>query len=201
MTRSLMLVVTAVLVAGGLIAWRLPQPTSHAEAAVDRPIPRSQEIRSISFDGTRLPQARLRDLIETRPGQQLDTARLARDRDAMERALADLGYLSARVSPAIITFDAVGAAYITFEIDMGKMFHLRRVEVTGPGKDVAVLTLARGDEAIRARIEQARLAFIESLERRSKPTRRGAPPSAPIVELTVHTDVEAAAVDITLATR
>jgi surface antigen-like variable number repeat protein len=187
----LALLTAAVIVA----AWamiRNPQTAANAEAAVDRPVARLQEVRSISLDGQRLPSARLRDVLETHPGQQLDTPRLARDRDAMERELAALGYLAARVEPAVITFDVAGAAYITFEIDQGKLFHLRNVEVTGPGKDAAVVTIASGDDAIRTRIDQARQALASGLARRGKPA---------TVELSVHTDLAAAAVDVRLATR
>jgi outer membrane protein assembly factor BamA len=189
--RSLALFTAAVIVAAWAVI-RNPHTAANAEAAVDRPVARLQEVRSLSFDGRGLPSARLRDVLETHPGQQLDTARLARDRDAMERELAGLGYLAARVDPAVITFDLAGAAYITFEIDQGKLFHLRNVEVTGPGKDVAVVTLVSGDDAIRTRIDQARQALASGLARRGKPV---------TVELSVHTDLAAAAVDVSLATR
>lgn len=192
--RSFAFVVAAVIIAAWVLFRQLPSATTSAEAAVDRPVPRLQQIRSVSLDGEgrRVLSSRLRDVLETRPGQQLDTARLARDRDAMEHELAGLGYLAARVEPAVITFDGAGAAYITFEIDQGKLFHLREVAVTGPGKDAAVVTLARGDDAVRARIDQARKTLAAGLARRGKP---GA------VELSVRTDLATAAVDVTLATR
>jgi len=185
-------ILTAALIMASWAMFRHPHTTANAEAAVDRPVARLQEVRSVSFDGYKLAAARLREVLETHPGEQLDTERLGRDRTAMERALAELGYLAARVEPATVTFDAAGAAYVTFEIDQGRLFHLRRVEVTGPGKDAMVVTLAAGDEAIRARIERARQALVEGLARRGKP--------AP-VELSIHTDLAAAAVDVVLATR
>jgi hypothetical protein len=190
--RSLALLTAVVIVAAWAMLRHLPNTSANAEAAVDRPIARLQEVRSIALDGHHLPSARLREALETHPGDQLDTARLARDRGAMERELAGLGYLAARVEPAAITFDAAGAAYITFEIDQGKLFHLRSVEVTGPGKDVGVVTLAAGDDAVRARIERARQALADALVRRGKPA---------TVALSVHTDLAAAAVDVVLATR
>jgi outer membrane protein assembly factor BamA len=110
----------------------------------------------------------------------------------MERALADLGYLAARVDPAVVTFDAAGAAYVTFEIEQGPLFYVRSVEVTGPGKDAAVVTLSPGDDAMRARIDRARQALTDGLARRGKPAD---------VELSVRTDLAAAAVDVVLATR
>jgi hypothetical protein len=189
--RSIALL-TAALIMAAWAVFRHPQLAANAEAAVDRPVTRLQEVRSISFDGQELSAARLREVLETHPGDRLDTARLARDRVAMERSLADLGYLAARIEPAIVTFDAAGAAYVTFEVDQGPLFHLRRVEVTGPGKDAVVVTLMAGDEAVRVRIERARQALADGLARRGKP--------AP-VELSIHTDVAAAAVDVVLATR
>jgi outer membrane protein assembly factor BamA len=110
----------------------------------------------------------------------------------MERALADLGYLGARVAPAVVTFDAAGAAYVTFAVDQGPMFHLRNIEVSGAGKDATVVTLAPGDDALRSRIERARGELADALARRGRPAR---------VELSIHTDVAAAAVDVVLATR
>jgi Surface antigen variable number repeat len=183
---------TALVILGAWAVVRHPQTAANAEAAVDRPVGRLQEVRSVSLDGYQLSLSRLRAVIETHPGDQLDTDRLGRDRAAMERALADLGYLAARVEPAVVTFDAVGAAYVTFEVDQGRMFHLRDVQVTGPGKDAVVVTLAPGDEAVRARIDHARQALASGLARRAKQVR---------VELSVHTDLAAAAVDVVLATR
>jgi len=185
-------ILTAALIMAAWAVIRNPHTSANAEAAVDRPVARQQEVRSISFDGHQLAAARLRAVLETRPGAQLDTDRLGRDRQAMEDALAELGYLAARVEPATVTFDAAGAAYVTFEIDQGPLFHLRRVELTGPGKDAVVVTITAGDDAVRARIERARQALTEVLARRGKPAQ---------VELSVHTDLAAAAVDVVLATR
>ncbi len=190
--RAIVLVTAVVIVAAWAMLHRLPDVTDNVEAAVNRPVARLQEVRSISLDGHHLLSAQLRAVLETHTGTQLDTPRLERDREAMERLLSDLGYLAARVDPAIVTFDTAGAAYVTFEIDQGKMFHLRNVEVTGPGKDAVVVTIASGDDAIRRRIEGARRAMIEGLERRGKPA---------TVELSVRTDLAAAAVDVVLTTR
>jgi outer membrane protein assembly factor BamA len=167
------------------------QPASDAEAA-PQAIPRLQEVRSISFDGDMLPLSRLREALATHTGDQLDTAQLDRDRVAIEGTLAQLGYLAARVSPAAVTFDTAGAAYVTFEVVTGQPFHLRNVEVLGPGKDTAVVTLSPGDLAVQRRIDQARQSLAEGLARRGKPAS---------VELSVHTDLAAAAVDVTLSTR
>jgi hypothetical protein len=190
----------AIAVAVGIVAlWvafrRLPDTEAHAAAALDRPISHLQEVRSISLDGHRLPQARLREVIATQPGQPLDRARLERDREALEQRLAELGYLAARVDPATISFDKAGAAYVAFEIDQGKPFHLRTIEVTGAGRDAVVVTLTPGDLAVRDRIESARDALTDALGRRAGPRDRPAS-----VELSVHTDLAAAAVDVTFST-
>ena len=189
----------AIATAVGIVAiwvvlrW-LPSSEASAEAAV--PVAQLQEVRSVALDGLRLPKARLREVLETRPGAPLDRTRLERDREAMERRLAELGYLAARVDPAIVTFDAAGATYVTFQIDQGKLFHLRTVEVTGTGRDAVVVTLTPGDLAVRDRIEAARDALTDSLDRRAGPRDRPAS-----VELSVRTDLAAAAVDVTFATR
>lgn len=186
--RSILLV-TAVVIA---VAWAmLDRLAAPAAEVAPSPLHRMQEVRSISLDGHNLLQAQLRAVLETRPGSQLDTPRLERDRLAMERALADLGYLAARVAPAIVSFDDAGAAYVTFEVDQGRMFHLRRIEVTGPGKDAAVVTLSPGDDAIHGRLERARAALADNLAHRGRPDR---------VELSVRTDLAAAALDVKLAT-
>lgn len=186
------LIIASVVVAVWAMFRQGPVTTASAEAAVDRPIARLQEVRSVALDGSRVRSAELRAVIDTRPGAQLDTDRLRRDREAMERALADLGYLGARVEPARVTFDAAGAAYVTFAVDQGPMFHLRNIEVTGAGRDVTVVTLVAGDDALRSRIEHARAELADALARRGRP---------PAVELSIHTDVAAAAVDVVLATR
>src|SRR6185436_10839019 len=162
------------IVAIWLAVQRFSSSEANAEVAVDRPVAQLQEVRSVALDGQRLPHARLREVLATVPGQQLDRARLERDREAIEQRLAELGYLAARVDPATVTFDRAGAAYVTFEIDQGKLFHLRTVEVTGAGRDAVVVTLTPGDLAVRHRIETARDALSDALERRAdqRPGRR-----------------------------
>ncbi len=186
------LIIASVIVAVWAMFRQGPVTTANAEVAVDQPVARLQEVRSVALDGRRVLSARLREVIGTRPGAQLDADRLRSDRDAMERALADLGYLAARVEPAKVTFDAAGAAYVTFAVDQGPMFHLRNIAVTGAGKDATVVTLAAGDDALRSRIERARTELAGALARRGRPA---------AVELSIHTDVAAAAVDVVLATR
>jgi outer membrane translocation and assembly module TamA len=167
--RLAALVIAVVIVAVWAMFRPGPATTANAEAAVDRPVARLQEVRSVALDGRRVQSSQLREVIGTRPGAQLDAERLRRDRDAMERALADLGYLAARVEPAQVTFDAAGAAYVTFAVDQGPLFHLRNVKLTGAGKDATVVTLAPGDDALRSRIERARAELAGALARRGRP--------------------------------
>jgi outer membrane protein assembly factor BamA len=188
--RWLVLFTAAALVAAWAMGER-PQTSQRAEAAVEPLPPAAQEVRSISFDGRQLPLARLRELLETHPGDPLDPARLDRDRAALSRELAATGYLAAQVAPPDVTIDHAGAAYITFEIDKGPLFHLRKVAIVGPGKDASVVTINPGDDAIQARLDQARKALSEGLARRNKPAS---------VELNVSIDRPAAAVDVELIT-
>jgi hypothetical protein len=204
--RVFVIATALVIVAAWAGLRRLPNLSANAEAAVNRPIARLQEVRSVALDGKQLPEARLREVLATRPGEMLDATRLDHDREAMEQRLAELGYLAARVEPAAVTYDRAGAAYVTFEIAQGKRFHLRNVEVTGAGRDAVVVTLTPGDLAVRGRIESARDALSDALERRVQRTEprgrnpRGEPAPPMSVELSVHTDVAAAAVDVTFAT-
>jgi hypothetical protein len=187
--RSLTVIVVVVLVAAWAMLRQLP---TTAASAVPVAPSRLAEVRSVALDGHRLPVARLRAVIATQPGAQLHSEQLERDRAAMERELGAMGYLAARIEAPDVTFDAAGAAYVTFEVHQGALFHLREVSVTGPGKDAAVVTLGPGDAAIRTRIEATRQALAELLARRGRPS---------LVELSVHTDLAAAVVDVTFATR
>lgn len=191
--RSFVLVLAAAALAAFVLV-RDPSSSASAQSIqVGAPAATGpQEVRSIAFDGKQLPLARLREALSTHTGDVLDTAQLERDRAALERSLAAMGYLAARVAPAAVTLDATGAAYVTFDIDTGALFHLRTVEVVGPGKDAAVVTLSPGDLAVQDRIDQARHSLVEGLARRGKPSS---------VELSVHTDLAAAAVDVTLTTK
>ncbi|HSR97212.1 MAG TPA: POTRA domain-containing protein [Kofleriaceae bacterium] len=204
--RVFVIATALAIVAAWALLRRLPNVTANAEAAVNRPIARLQEVRSVALDGKQLPDARLREVLATRPGDLLDATHLEHDREAMEQRLAELGYLAARVEPAVVTYDRAGAAYVTFEIAQGKRFHLRNVEVTGAGSGAVVVTLTPGDLAVRDRIESARDALSDALERRllhadvvRRP--RGEPALPTSVELSVHTDLAEGAVDVTFATR
>lgn len=187
--RTLVLL-TALVAAGAWLAIRrLPdrEAQAGAPAAVDR-----HRVQGIAVDGGRnLPRAALRAVVSTQIGDAIDTARLERDRDAIEAELEARGYLSAKVAPASVTLGPRGA-YVVFDVEAGPMFHLRSVTVTGPGqRDADVVRLAAGDEASQDRIARARQALADTFARRGGQQ----------VELLVTTDAAAAALDVELATR
>ncbi|MBX3156022.1 MAG: hypothetical protein KF773_08480 [Deltaproteobacteria bacterium] len=197
----MMLAVLVVAVGGAAVVYRA-LPSTEAVASSALPIP-PQQIQSVSISRSRgtdavdgasgLPMAALRGQLSTRVGQMLDARRLERDRAALERELADRGYLAARVAPAHVDFAAQGGAYVVFDVERGPMFHLRKIDVTGPGaREVGVVTLSPGDEFVVDRIAHAKQALVDTLGR------RGAKVS---VEASQHLDVAAAAVDLTLVTK
>lgn len=190
--RSFVVILALTVVAGYFVVRHLPVTEANSDVAVNQPIGHMEEVRSVAFDGYQIPSARLREEIATKPGTQLDTTALDRDRAVIEQDLAAHGYLAARCTAANVTFDAAGAAYVTFAIEKGPMFRLRSVEVTGAAKDAAVVTIASGDDAIRDRIDRAREVLADALERRGKPSN---------IDLSIHTDIAANAVDVRFATR
>ena len=155
---------------------------------------RTFQIKSVAIDGGHgLPLAALRSVLHSQVGAQLDDTALDHDRAALEEALEERGYLAAHVAPPSVTYDATGGAYIVFDIDRGPMFHLRSVAVTGPGeREIGVVTIAAGDEAVRERVEHARQALLDTIERRGRKAE---------VALTQRADFAAAAVDVVLETR
>jgi outer membrane translocation and assembly module TamA len=190
----------AMIVGGAYMAARyLPHGEAHAGAVVSAKVLRTQEIVSVAIDtptrssqDRRLPFSELRALLTTKPGEMLDEAKLDADRRALQEALAARGYLAAKVAPASVTFANTGAAYVVFDIDRGPMFHLRSVTITGPGEsDANIVTLSAGDDAVRSRLDRARQALADVLVRRSSKAR---------VELRIHEDLDAAVVDVELAT-
>ncbi|HEY4244743.1 MAG TPA: POTRA domain-containing protein [Kofleriaceae bacterium] len=175
---------------GGAAALHVWPPAAQADAPAAAAA--SPTIKGISFEGQRLPEAELRETLRTKIGDALDAAQLERDRAAMQALLAGQGYLAARVAPAELTIRPGGDAYVNFAVDPGLLFHVRRVEVTGAGRDANVVTVSAGDEALAGRFERARQALADALARRGKPAR---------VDLTVETDTAAAVVDVKLATK
>jgi hypothetical protein len=203
--RSLILVVAAVAAGAWIAIHYLPGKEAQAQVQVQpaevrvdpaaAPVGQAgrQTIQSIAIDGGRnVPYAALRARLSTRVGAPLDAQKLEQDRGAIEDELAARGYLAAKVSPASVTFGAHGGAYVVFDVEAGRMFHLRSIAVTGPGRrDADVVTLAAGDDATRDRIARARQALADTFARRG----------GKHVELTLRSDPAAAAVDVELATR
>ncbi len=186
--RSLLLAAGLAVAAVWGVVHQLPEGEAQAETQPVRP----QQVQSVSLDGgPRLPLAALREVLETRAGDQLDQAKLDHDRAAMEQALAARGYLAAKVGVAQVTFDEAGAAFVTFAIDPGPEFHVRSVAVTGAtAKEAGVVTIQVGEVVSPARSSEARDALADRLAARGK---RGT------VTVQMMTDTAAAAVDLVLS--
>lgn len=185
----------SLLLAAGLAAaaaWGIVRHIPEGEAQAEPHVARVQQIASIALDGNReLPVTSLREVLASHPGDQVDADKLARDRAALQDALAQRGFLAAKVGDAQVSFDERGSAYITFAIEQGPEFHVRKVEVIGVGpKDAGVVTLTPGEVASPARFAQAREALSERLAARGK---RGS------VAVHLTTDEAAAAVDVVLS--
>jgi len=183
----------SVLVASALVAaaaWGMLRQLPEGEAQASPHASRPREIESVAFDGDRLPVAALRDVLATHAGDVVNTATLEHDRAALRAALASRGYLRANVSPAQVTFDDDGGAFVTFAIDQGSEFHVRSVNVAGaPAKDAGVVTITAGEVASPVHIEEERQALATRLAARGKQA---------TVTVQMATDDAASAVDVTL---
>lgn len=183
--RSFVLL-TALVLATGWVAIRHLPATAQADVVHAAP---SREVQSVAFDGRSLPLAMLRAAVSTRPGDLLDTEKLAADRDALVAALAARGYLAARVDPAHVVQTAAGT-FVTFSVEPGPQFRVRSVTVVGASqRDAGVVTVAAGEIVEAHRIERARAALADRLAARGKPSR---------VEARVTRDPADAVVDIEL---
>jgi len=184
----------SLLLAAGLAAaaaWGTVRHLPEAEAQAEPTAVHPQQIASIALDARDLPVTSLREVLASHAGDMLDGATLDHDRAALEDALAQRGYLTAKVGAAQISFDERGSAYVTFAIDAGPEFHVRKVEVTGAtAKDAGVVTLSTGEVASPTRFAQAREALSERLAARGKKAS---------VTVQVTTDEAAAAVDVVLS--
>ncbi len=180
-------VLTAVVLALGWVAIRHLPRTAEAEVAR---VARPHEVQSVAFDGRRLPIALLRDQLSTHPGDVVDVEKLARDREALAKALAARGYLAAQVKPAQVVHADGGGAFVTFAVELGPEFRVRSVTVAGATPlDAGVITLATGEIVMADRIARAREALADRLAARGKPSD---------VVARVSTDHAAAVVDIEL---
>jgi len=159
---------------------------------------RPQEVQSVALDGSRgLPVAELRATLATHAGDLLDAQKLEHDRAALETALTNRGYLSAKVAPASVMFDSSGGAFVSFAIERGSLFHIRNVEVVGTSpQNAGVVTIAKGDVVRSDRLERARAALAERLITRTKLTTQK--PTTTDVSVKLQPDEAAAAVDVVL---
>ncbi|HUS31676.1 MAG TPA: POTRA domain-containing protein [Kofleriaceae bacterium] len=186
--RLLLLSLVPVAGLAGVVGVRHFEPQPEAELAH---VSRAQEIRSIAIDGRGLPMASLRELLSTHAGEQVDTAKLTHDREALEQELVDRGYYAAHVTNAQVSYDANGGAFITFRVEQGPQFRVRSVIVTGATpKDAGVLAFEAGEIATADRIQLARATLADRLESRGKHL---------TVAANVRADDEAAVVDIELS--
>jgi len=184
---SLVTFVAVVGIAGALIVRHLPESEAVAEPAPANPV---QQIRSIAFDGRELPMSVLRDLLASKVGDSVDSTRLEHDREAIQAELEARGYLAVHVPAPAVTFD--DGAYVTFAVDVGPSFHIRKVTLTGASERDAVVTISPGDVAIAQRIERARQAVADTVPRKSGKAN---------VEVKLHTEPRSAVVDVELVVR
>jgi outer membrane protein assembly factor BamA len=189
----------ALAIAGTWVAAKYA-PRGEARAEVQALVQvRTQEVVSVAFDTPSsprherlLPLAEMRSALTTKSGDLLDETTLATDRVAVETVLKQRGYLAATIATPSVTFTKNGGAYVVFDVERGPLFRIRSVTVTGPGESERdVVTIAAGDDALPARIEHAKQVLAEALAHKSKLAR---------VELRVHEDLAAAAVDVELVT-
>ena len=166
--RSYLLAAALVAASVWGVVRELPESAAHAGPRVTRP----REVESVALDGPKdLPAGALRDVLTTRPGDQLDSAKLSHDREAMQNALVARGYLSAQVGEPQVSFDEDGGAFVTFAVAQGTQFHVRGVAIEGAAvKDAGVVTLATGEVVSAARVEQERQALAARLAARGKPS-------------------------------
>jgi outer membrane protein assembly factor BamA len=186
--RSLLVITMWVLAVGwGVASLR----GDEADAAEATSLAQPGEIASIAIDGRGVPVNELRERLASKPGAAVNDATLARDREAMRTLLVTRGYLSAQVAAPQISRDARGAAFVTFAVTMGPLYHVRSVELAGMSpRDTGVITIGKGDPAETDRIARACQAIADRLKARGKPAS---------VTVQLHSDAAAAVVDVVLA--
>ena len=193
--RHLAVLAVCAAAAAFVLVRELPEHEADATAVhASRP----QEVQSVALDGSRgLPVAELRATLATHAGELLDAQKLEHDRGALETALVNRGYLSAKVAPASVMFDSSGGAFISFAIERGALFHVRNVEVVGATEQNAgVVTIKKGEVVRSDKLERARAALAERLVVRSaKQTQK------PSVAVKLEPDEATAAVDVVLGVK
>jgi outer membrane protein assembly factor BamA len=155
--------------------------------------PRPPGIASIALLGHDLPMPALREVMQSQPGDALDSTRLEQDRGALEGALVARGHLAAKVQAAQVSFDDNGSAFVTYSIAPGALYRVRSVAVTGATpRESGVVTLSAGDPALGERLTAAVSTLRERLAARGKPRD---------VRVQLAMDERAAAVDVDLVVR
>lgn len=183
--RSIAVLTVVAIACAYAVVKSLPDGEAHADPLVMK----TKEVHSLSIDGSGLPMATLRDAIETKLMTVVDTEMLERDRATLERALADRGYLAAKVASPSVTFGPSGGAYVVFDIDRGPLYHVRNVSLDGlPG----VVPVTGGDEASLSRLEKIREAAQATLDRHGTQTR---------VSLSIDADHADAMIDVRYVAR
>jgi outer membrane protein assembly factor BamA len=164
-----------------------------ADAAEPAGAVRPDEIASISIEGRGVPAPELRELLASKPGTLLDDSLLAKDRESLHTALVTRGYLAATVGAPHITYDQRGAAFVSFAITRGPLYHVRSVELTGASeRDAGIVTIAPGEPADMDHITRAQQAIETRLTARGKHLE---------VATRLHTDDHTATVDVVLAAK
>ena len=142
---------------------------SAADAAEPAGAVRPDEIASISIEGRGVPANTLRESLASKPGTLLDDALLAQDRETLRSALVAQGYLAATVAAPHITYDRRGAAFVSFAVTRGPLYHVRSVELAGAtAKDAGIVTIVPGDPVEADHIARARQAVAARLAARGK---------------------------------
>lgn len=131
---------------------------------------RTDIVESIAIDGHRnLPLARLREVMQTKLGASVDSAKLATDRNAIKLALSERGYLAAEVAAPVVTFGPSGGVFVVIDVDRGPLYRIRSVTLDGPSwKDAGVVTVTAGDDALADRLARARQSAEDTLARHGK---------------------------------
>lgn len=188
--RSIVALTAVALTSAAVVVHQLPDGDAYAA-----PLPaKTKDVHSISIDGgIGIPLAELRGAMETKLGEAADTATLERDRIALERTLAERGYLAAKVASPIVTYGPSGGTYIVFDVERGPLYHVRDVHLAGPSwSDAGIIPLVSGDDASTERLEKVRQAAQATLDRHGKQLR---------VELAIDADHADAMIDVHYTTR
>ena len=138
------------------------------------------KVKDIKFSGeTVLQPDFLQRMVITRSGQTFSRKRATESADAVEAALADIGYAFAKVTPLPEVDEATREVSLNYVVEPGKRTYVRRINFTGHG-DTHDETLRREMRQLeaapfsksaveRSRVRLARLPFVEEAEVDTKP--------------------------------